>query len=492
MITIVTTTEDQYPIAQMIARVDRLHELVHLSTDGVIEMGNKVLQVSEGYITSPIDWFDTEPPYHYPETPLTENNLLALVFDKLGNQQRAFQFLHEDDLLYPHLLASANLRFGYEFTEDLIGAVPTDFHNQAIINHYGLVEPKKSFKELRESYAKALEDASDLEAKCFTAKHYLNLLMDGGLFEEAVEAVKGFLRQAPSRDAKLALSVQWCSASFKNLNVPYSKEVLQDLSRLQSQCIADLEERGLQLNVALLAMEACDVANFLGDFSQAKTYINKAIQHFKEEGITEFLGEAGLKKAHLLYHWSKNGSPQYYKAAINAFQDTLKVFKRDVYPEHFAEVQHNLALIYSEIPVADEERPIWTAFSASAFKEAMAIHTKQAHPYEYGMLCHNYATALMDFPPAKLHDNFKRADGLFEEALQIRTARDYPTERALTLLNQLELGWLMHNANVAEETKRYIQMKSKAEEIKTLVTDENLISKTTAHLEKLIRLKTII
>ena len=479
-------------MAELIHTVDRLHELVHISTDGSVQPGDKALEVTDGVIRSAIDWFDTEPPYRIPELQFTDIRLLALVFDKLGNQQQAFQLLAEEDELYPHLLAATSLRFGYEIAQEIMPVVSASSHNEAIIQHYGNVYPKPSFKSLREVYAKALANAVDADAKCYTAKHYLNLLMDGGLFEEASQAAKAFLQEAVSTEATLALEVQLCSVLFKNLSLPYEQKKLQELMRLQSDCIEDLEGRGLQLNAALLAMDACDVSNFLGDFPKAKEYINTAITCFRSEGIEEFLGEAGLKKAHLLYHWSKNGSPQYYKAAINAFQDVLKVFKRDIYPEHFAEVQHNLALIYSEIPVAEDERPIWTAFSASAFKEALGIYTKDAYPYEFAMVCHNYATALMDFPPAKLHDNFRKAYDLFEDALEVRMANAYPTERALTLLNQLELGWLLHNKDVSEEQNRYAEMKAKALEIQSLVQDEVLLNKVANHLSRLDNLKEVI
>ena len=175
----------------------------------------------------------------------------------------------------------------------------------------------------------------------------------------------------------------------------------------------------------------------------------------KVEEINEFLGEASLRKATLLYTWSKNGSPQYYKPAINAFQDTLKIFKRDTHPEEFADIHHNLALIYSEIPVSSEEKPIWTAFCASSFKEALAVYKKETHPYQFAMVCHNYATALMGFPEAKQHNNLDKAFGLFEDALQVRSSKDYPFERALTLTNQLELMWLMHNETSKEESENH-------------------------------------
>ena len=199
-----------------------------------------------------------------------------------------------------------------------------------------------------------------------------------------------------------------------------------------------------------------------------------------------------MRKATLLYTWSKNGSPQYYKPAINAFQDTLKVFKRDTHPQKFADVHHNLALIYSEIPVSSEEKPIWTAFCASSFKEVLAFYTQEKYPYEFAMASHNYATALMNFPEAKLHNNLDKAFGLFEDALTVRTAIAYPFERALTLLNQLALYWLMHNEDEAEELTKYNQMLEKATAIGKMVDDASLIEKANQHLEQLKNLKTIL
>ncbi|MEO1487510.1 MAG: hypothetical protein AAFU57_17325 [Bacteroidota bacterium] len=491
MITILTTTELEFQIKEIIDAVDRLNELVQISVvEAQTQKGNKFLRVQQGEIWTTIDWFDTEPPYIFPPVALNSNNLLALVFYKMGNEQQAFQYVSESDILFKHLLRATKLKFGYEIETEGLGDLIA--HNRAVLYHYGNLSTRIDFGELRQLYADALQQAASNDIKSYTAKHYLNLLLDAQMFEETILACESFLKETESEVAQMALHMQWCTASYKNLQLPYDSDRLKSILTKQEECIEYLQANDLHLNAALLSMEACDVANFLGDFPLAKAHINTAIQTFKQEEATEFLGEAGLKKAHLLYHWSKNGSPQYYKAAINAFQDTLKVFKRDVYPDYFAEIQHSLALIYSEIPAAPEEKPMWTAFCASAFKEALEFYKKESHPYEYAMVCHNYATALMDFPPAKLHNNHDKAHGFFEEALQIRTAEKYPTERALTLLNQLELGWLMHNEDGKEEEARLQSMREKAEEVKSLVTDENLLNQAEEQLEKLERLKTII
>ena len=168
------------------------------------------------------------------------------------------------------------------------------------------------------------------------------------------------------------------------------------------------------------------------------------------------------------------------------------MFKRDTHPQKFADVHHNLALIYSEIPVSSEEKPIWTAFCASSFKEVLKFYTKEDYPYEFAMASHNYATALMSFPEAKLHNNLDKAFGMFEDALSVRTGVAYPFERALTLVNQLELYWIMHNENSEEEAKKYNAMLNKANEIPQLVTDSALIEKANEHIEALKNLKTIL
>ena len=90
------------------------------------------------------------------------------------------------------------------------------------------------------------------------------------------------------------------------------------------------------------------------------------------------------------------------------------------------------------------------------------------------MCCHNYATALIGFPEAKLHNNLEKAAYFFEEALLVRTVEAHPTERALTLLNKLEMEWLLHNENPEAEKERLASMEQHMDEIKRLVNDKGL------------------
>ena len=493
MLTILTTTDINQDVQAAIASVERLDELVTLTQDSSSIEDLKTLVVGANEITIPLDWYDLEPPYAFPITPFNRENLLALVFYKLGNQQKSFEFVSEEYPIYHHLLIATHLQFGYEISTGMVDfCYNTSPHNHAILNYYGVVENPLNHNELKNLFSHALDDAENDEVRVFSAKHYLNLLLDTGELQTAKSIAEAQSAIAISDDAKNAMNTHLASALMAQLQVPYANEELDAVHELQLNSIAHYEGKGQNIQAGMLLVDAAEIANFKEDYIASKELINRAIKYFKQEDIPEFLGEAGFKKAILLYTWSKNGSPQYYKAAINAFQDVLKVFKRDTHPQKFADVHHNLALIYSEIPVASEEKAMWTAFCASSFKEVLAFYTKEQYPYENAMASHNYATALMHFPPAKIHDNLEKASGLFEEALEIRIAESYPFERALTLMNQLELGWLTHNEAGEEELKKYEDMKAKAEEVKTLITDTGLIEQADKHLQELEKVKSLI
>lgn len=493
MLTILTTTDSKLLVQDAITSLERLDELVSI-TENAKEINDfKTLVVDAVEITIPLDWYDMEPPYVFPKFPLNKQNILALVFYKLGNHQKAFEFVAEGQPLYQHLLIATYLQFNYEISSSLLDfCVNTSAHNTAILNYYGSVEHPKSYKELKKLFSHALSRAENDEIKVFTGKHYLNLLLDSNEWQEAQEVAEALKTIAISDDAINAINTHLAGILMARLQVPYARQELDAVQELQLGCITHFETMGQNIQAGMLLVDAAEVANFKQDFIASKELINKAIHYFKQENIPEFLGEAGFKKAILLYTWSKNGSPQYYKAAINAFQDVLKVFKRDTHPQKFADVHHNLALIYSEIPVGADEKPMWTAFCASSFKEVLEFYTVDKFPYEHAMASHNYATALMHFPPAKIHNNLEKASTLFEDALTVRTAKDYPFERALTLMNQLELGWLTHNEDSSEEIKKYGWMKEKAEEIKTLVTDAEILKQVDVHLTELEKVKSLI
>lgn len=492
MLTILTTTDHKSEVEEAINSVDRLTELVDIAiTTAEVSETDKLLVVNSE-IKVPMDWYDSEPPYLFPAFKFSENNLLAIIFFKLGNHQKSFEYVGEKDLLYNHLLIATHLQFGYEISKEMLQLSEDFKHNKAIINHYGNLQNPIQLSTLEAMYKDAIENSVNDEVKLFSGKHFINLLLDHSKIKEAIEVIRKLSSLAISSAAQNAMDVHSGSVLISQLKLPYNDDELTEILSLRNSSIAFYESRDQKVLAGLMLMEAAEIANFQRDFMLSKQMINKAINYFREEDIPEFLGDAGLKKAVLLYTWSKNGQPQYYKAAINAFQDTLKVFKKESHPEKFAEVHHNLALIYSEMPSSEEEKGIWSAFSASSFKNALEVYSKENYPYQFAMASHNYATALMNFPPAKIHNNLEKASGFFENALEIRTSEKYPFERGLTLLNQLELYWLTHNEDIEAEEQKYLVMVSKANEVKTLLSDKDLVEQANGHLERLEKLKEFI
>ncbi|AWW28932.1 hypothetical protein DN752_01620 [Echinicola strongylocentroti] len=493
MLTLLTTISHQQNVKNAIASVDRLGELVAIVTiNSDIQQPTKLVEVKNNIITKSLDWHDTEPPYIIPSETYTDENLLAIVFYSLGNYQKALEYISENSTLHQNIVIANHIQFEYPISKAQYHAIELSKHNQCIIHHYGNYVNRLQIDEVEKKYQEAIEAAENDELRIFTAKHYTNLLIDTQKFVKAETLIRSLHPTSISEEAKNALKVQLATVMMQQLQLPFEKETLATIQNLFQSSIEFYEKNQLKVNAGLLLIDASEIANYQQDFAGSNGYINKAIHYFKDEEVPEFYGEANLHKATLLYLWSKNGQPQYYKPAINAFQDTLKVFKRDTHPKKFADIHHKMALIYSEIPVSPEEKPIWTAFCASSFKEALAFYTKEDYPYENAMISHNYATALINFPEAKLHDNFDKAYNLFEAALEVRTANKYPSERVSTIINQLELFWLMHNNSDKEEIKRLDEMRNKINEAKALVPDAEMLKKITFHEVKLESLKAIL
>ena len=145
----------------------------------------------------------------------------------------------------------------------------------------------------------------------------------------------------------------------------------------------------------------------------------------------------------------------------------------------------NWGVIYAELPDENKKRSIWAALSATSFSEALEYYNKVDFPYEFGMICNNFANAYSKYPQGNRTDNFEKALNYYEEALSVRGALLYPTERAVTLLNYLEASWKAGNPDEGFNTERYNDMLAKVNEIKTLTNDEQLMIETDKHIQLL-------
>ncbi len=93
------------------------------------------------------------------------------------------------------------------------------------------------------------------------------------------------------------------------------------------------------------------------------------------------------------------------------------------------------------------------------------------------------------YPEAIHSDNLEKALYYYAEALDIRTAADWPLERAVTLLNYVETCWHLNLAEKDSSHALFEQMIEMAQEAGQLTDDPAIISEAQDQLEKLEQLR---
>ena len=362
-------------------------------------------------------------------------------------------------------------------------------HNQAILRHYASTSEDFDLDKIVYFYGEALQAAIDDEYRAFSARHFALLFIDLQQPEKAsrILGIANRLRLSPI--AKTEIRYALCQAWLQQLTVPYDQKLLSDLRNMLKVVVQEYEEQKRNLSIAMVLTDAGIVANYDESWSESLGYFNKAISIFESENLPELAANVQYRKGTLLFTWSKNGNPQFYRPAAEAFQLAARIFSRESAPEQHADIQHHLGMIYAEMPDEEKKKSIWAAMSASAFQEALNLYNKDTFPYEYATVCNHYGNALTNFPEAKMSDNIMKAISFYEEALTIRTAEEFPMERSLTLLNYLEAQWHLAMPEDIFDEKRYQNMLEKAQEVKTLSVDPKITAEAEQHLERLSQLK---
>ncbi|MEA5257972.1 hypothetical protein VB264_09255 [Arcicella aquatica] len=490
MLKIFSKSERISEIQNIINSEYRLNELIEIQP---LEGDCFDFFIDENEIKQALDWSNEIPPILLPN-PLSFNvsNLLTLVFLKLGNWEKVYEYSSGDK----HL--SDDIDFINRLQSGVLVQIPNEpvnnfgtfdyyrlWHNRAIILHYGNTEKIVGGHQTKIAYEKALENAPNADYKAFTGKQYASFLLDNDMLIEAEAILVNCLKDVEETSIQAELKAVLYGIWLQQLTVPYNYHLLEKTKTTIWEVLQYYESQGRILQTGLLLIDAAQVANFTDSFAESLGYINRAIKIFRDEDIKELEANAHFRKGVLLFTWAQNGSIQFYKGAMEAYQEALKTFTQESTPEVFAEIQHHLGIIYSEIPDEVKKKSIWAAVSVSSFKQALSYFTIQSHPYEYATICNHYANALTKYPEAKLTDNYRKALVFYNEALLVRTAYEYPYERTLTLLNYLEASWHVYEEDPDEQKKLFDDMMNKAEEIKNLVDDEKLLAEADSHVVKL-------
>ncbi|MEO0470770.1 MAG: hypothetical protein AAF206_14175 [Bacteroidota bacterium] len=494
MITIFASTELHTEIEACIAQEDRLDELVSLQAiedPGASPSAMDIIFL-DGKPSLPLDWEQLRPPILLSnQIHWTPNVLLGIIFHLLENDRRAWFYL-QDERILDSIDLQNRLKYGIPFQE--LTPAETNYHaqhNQAVTLHYGLHQPIIRTKSPEQYYLAALELAPDGDAFAFTARELGTLWLDQGKIVEAEKLIQKAINGTQSETARKSLQLLDLKLGMSQLQAPIDGVLLESLKQKLWSCLTWFEERDNLLQVAMLLQDACQLANVSESYAEALGYIQRAIAIFDEEGLHELTASALVQKGILLGTWAQNDNPQFYRPAIESYQKALYTFTKEQHPQSFADIHHKLGVLYAEIPDENKKRGIWAGIASASFQEALDFYTKESYPYEYGSICNNFANAYMRFPKAIHSDNFVKAMHFYEEALSVRSSA-WPYERAISLLNYLAAAWNAGNDPDSFHDARIDDMVSKAEEIFTLVEDQDLHTEALQHIENLNHLREVI
>lgn len=454
------------------------------------------LYINESGMYIKPDWLDQRPALIFPEKiPFTKKNFSGTLYGLLNIEIRYSRRLKS----FPELLhlfdLSQKIITGTEADSTLdsilnkANRTPFDNyainHNAAIGLNYGNCRRTVDHEVIESYYKKALQSAVDPEYKAYTLKYYASFLLDSDLTSQAIESLNLHTPESLTAYPKFSLERIRCQALMMQLALPDSASLLTELKERLWETVQFFDKKGHKIIAGLLWTDAAFVATRCKSYTESLGYINKAMAYFQSEGQEELAAQANLVSGRLYFDWAQSGNPQFYKSALESYQEALKVFKRDEAPQVFADIHHHLGVIYAELPDESKKKSLWAAISTASFTEALNHYNKEERPYGYGSVCNSFANACSKFSNGEKSDHLEKALWLYNEALSVRPASTHPVERAVTLLNYLEISWKVGNPEGPFNSDRYNDMLQKANEIKTLARDAQLLQEADKHIKLL-------
>lgn len=436
--------------------------------------------VIDEFITPMPHWLGKRPPYVLPQCQYTQKNLWLLL-----------KFLVEDDPLWlqnedsaqpvTQMLSLINhLIRDKTIPHQLIQSLDHQseyvrLYTKGLISYLNPADDRYDPDTIVLNYIQAVR-ATDQPLLClyilFQCVEFLEEIGEIDFIKNLLSEYTEMISTSP-RIVRSLFELKIIRADYITISTSGNFIDISSYTSKLEEIISVFEDCELDHYLGLAYTYSCEWHLYAEDYGNALRQVNATLKLYSKLGNEYLMASTSLIKATVLYRWSKSGQPQYYKPAINASQNALKVFKSNTYPIEYGEVQRLIAVIYAEMPNENKaEKNIWSAFSASAYEEALKIFTPDKFAYEYSSVCSNYGTSLIQYPESKTRNNLKRAEIMFEQALKIRTAETLPIERALTLLSKIELLWKLHNENPETERQRLTTMRETIEEIKELISDQ--------------------
>ncbi|MFC2032397.1 tetratricopeptide repeat protein [Chloroflexota bacterium] len=125
----------------------------------------------------------------------------------------------------------------------------------------------------------------------------------------------------------------------------------------------------------------------------------------------------------------------YMCIAIQAYEESLKVYTLERFPMDYAMTQNNLGTDYRTLAEV-ETKADNCKLAIQAYEESLKVYTLERFPMQYGTTQNNLGTAYSTLAEVETKaDNCKLAIQAYEESLKVRTLERFPMDYAMTQNN---------------------------------------------------------
>ena len=168
---------------------------------------------------------------------------------------------------------------------------------------------------------------------------------------------------------------------------------------------------------------------------QAKIGYEEALPIFQKLASKEEVAEIHLNLGLVLQSLTQFNLAR-ISDSIEAYQEALRVFTWQNYPQEYAILSNNIAIAYLSMPLASKKEYLCQGLAIQSLKVALKHITLSNHPQEYAMLQNNLGNAFQYLASSNTLQNNLQAIAAYDEALKVRDPKHTPLEYANTISNK--------------------------------------------------------
>jgi tetratricopeptide (TPR) repeat protein len=202
------------------------------------------------------------------------------------------------------------------------------------------------------------------------------------------------------------------------------------------EALADGAAAAREVSPLLAAQLLVELAEIEPDDAAAIQGLREALRLARDARLPGFRASLLLALALRLHQQAGTSRPGLL-AAIEAYQEAVHAgLSAESDPLAYGLAQSNLGLAYLTLPMAGPGAPLRMGVAVQAFREALRVYDRDAHPEEWTSAQLNLANALVYLPSSHPEENLAQAVGIYEELLAARPRALDPLGHARILHNQ--------------------------------------------------------